>query len=356
MEMFTLSAIKKLLERNITVEFLCIADSRLHIEANNLGIIIHPLKASGYFHPFTVLKLSSIIKQGNFNLIHTHASKDLWLIVPALSLSLKKNPLFITKHVGSFINKKDFLHRKLYKQVTKIFAISSIIKKNVLETCPVTEEQLIILHNGVDTERFTPEKANPGKIRSEYKIRNDEIVIGMLARFTIGKGHEEFLYAAKELNKTFNNFKYLIVGEASRGETDYENKIKKLSQEYRLDNMIFTGFRSDTADVLSAMDIFVFPSHSEAFGIALTEAMAMEKPSVCSDANGILDIAVHNETSLLFENKNGSDLAKKISILVESKEKRINFGKAARKRVLELFDIDKLTDKVVEYYKMYQAE
>ena len=60
-----------------------------------------------------------------------------------------------------------------------------------------------------------------------------------------------------------------------------------------------------------ALDIFVFPSHAESFGIALAEAMAVGKPSVCSNAEGVLDIAVDGETSLLFENKNAEDLTKK---------------------------------------------
>jgi len=125
----------------------------------------------------------------------------------------------------------------------------------------------------------------------------------MMARFSPGKGHEEFLFAAKELNKNFTNLKFLIVGEPSRGENDYAEAIKKLASDYKLSNLIFTGFRSDTPEVLSAMDIFVFPSHAEAFGIALAEAMSMGKPSVCSNAEGVLDIAVDGVTSLFFEIK-----------------------------------------------------
>jgi glycosyltransferase involved in cell wall biosynthesis len=351
MEMVTLTTIKKVLKRDIKVEFACIADSRLHIEANNLGIIIHPLNAGGYFHPFTVIRTALLIRRGNYDLIHTHASKDLWLIVPALYWSLSKIPLYLTKHVGSFIIKKDFLHRKLYNRITKIFAISSVIKNNLLNTCPVSEDKILILHNGVDLVQFDPEKTDRNKIRREFEFNDSEIVIGMLARFTIGKGHEEFLWAAKELNKHYHNLKFLIVGEASRGENDYAEGIKKLAKEYNLENVIFAGFRSDIPDVLSAMDIFVFPSHSEAFGIALVEAMAMAKPSVCADANGILDIAVDNETSLLFENKNGEDLFKKISILIESTEKRERFGKAARQRAIRLFDMELSTDRVVEIYR-----
>jgi len=227
-----------------------------------------------------------------------------------------------------------------------------VIKNNLLNTCPVSKDKILILHNGADLVQFDPEKTDRNKIRREFEFNVDEIVIGMLARFTIGKGHEEFLWAAKELNKRYHNLKFLIVGEASHGENDYAEGIKKLAREYNLENVIFAGFRSDIPDVLSAMDIFVFPSHSEAFGIALVEAMAMAKPSVCADANGILDIAVDNETSLLFENKNGEDLFKKISALIESTEKRERFGKTARQRAMKLFDIEMLTDKVVGIYRL----
>jgi glycosyltransferase involved in cell wall biosynthesis len=351
MEMYSITVIRKLLDRNISVELVCLSDSRLHIEANNLGIIIHPLKAGGYFHPFAMIRIALLIRRSNYDIIHCNASKDLWLLVPAIYLSFRKILLYLTKQMGSFINKKDFLHKILYKRINRVFAISTVIKYNLLDTCPVTEEQITLLHNGVDTKVFDPAKADRQKIRNEFNISDNELVIGMLARFTKGKGHEEFLWAARELNKTHKDLKFMIVGEASRGEDAYAQGIKILAKNYELSNVIFTGFRSDTPDVLSSMDIFVFPSHSEAFGIALVEAMAMEKPSVCSNENGILDIAIDNETSLLFENKNAEDLFRKICLLIDSKEKRDMLGKSARKRAVEFFDMDYLTDKVVKFYR-----
>ena len=350
LEMFTLTSIQQLLKRNISVELICAEDSRIHIEANNLGIMLHPVKASGYFHPNTTFKISLLIRNNKYSLVHTQASKDLWLLVPALFLANSKAPLFLTKQVGSFIMKKDFLHNKLYKKVTKIFAISTAIKNNVIETTPVKSQDVLIIPNGIDISRFNPQKVDNEKIRKEYKIIPEEIVIGMLARFTPGKGHEEFLFAAKELSKEYKNLRFLIVGEPSRGESEYANKIKQLAEDYGLKNIIFTGYRGDTPEVLAALDIFAFPSHSEAFGIALVEAMAMKKPAVCSNAEGILDIAVNNETAYMFENKNASDLKSKLKQLIASKETRIRFGENARKRVLEHFDIEIITDKVVKIY------
>ncbi len=351
MEMFTLTAVKQLQKKNISVELLCIAESRIHIEATNIGIIIHPIKAAGYFHPFSTLKLISIIRRGGYDLIHTQASKDLWLLVPALKLLKSKTPLILTKQVGSAIVKKDALHKWIYHRLTYALAISRVIEKNLIDTCPLTEDKIKLLHNGIDTNRFDPEKVDNKKVRKEFDIRNDEIVIGMLARFSLGKGHEEFLSAAKELNKKYNNLKFLVVGEASRGENNYADSIKQLSKDYELKNIFFTGYRSDTPEVLAAMDIFVFPSHGEAFGIALAEAMSMGKPSVCSNSDGVLDIAVDSETSYLFENKNAEDLKNKIELLINSLETRNKFGQAARKRAIDNFNLELLTEKVINIYE-----
>jgi len=353
LEMFTLTSIQQILKRDIKVELLCSAESRIHIEANNMGIMLHPLKAGGYFHPVNTIRLSLLIRKNNYSVAHTQASKDLWMLVPALFLAKSKIPLFLTKQVGSFIVKKDLLHKILYKRINLLFAISTAIKNNLIETTPVKPNNIINLPNGIDTSRFDPEKTDGRKVREEFKINLEEIVLGMLARFTPGKGHEEFLWAAKELSKEYLNLKFLVVGEPSRGESEYAEKIKKLATEYELKNLIFTGFRGDIPEVLSAMDIFVFPSHSESFGIALVEAMAMKKPSVCSNSEGVLDIAVDGETSYLFEKKNAADLKAKLKLLIESKEKQIEFGENARKRVMENFDIESVTDKVL---KIYQEE
>ncbi len=350
MEMFTLTAVNQLLKQNISVELLCIAESRIHMEANNIGLIIHPIKASGYLHPFSTLKAASIIRRGNYDLIHTQASKDLWLLVPALKIIKNKKPLILTKQVGSFIVKKDKLHQFLYNRVTFALAISNVIKKNLLDTCPLTADKILLLHNGVDTGKFNPSEIDAEKLRSEYSIKKDELVIGMLARLSPGKGHEEFLSAAIKLNQTHENLKFLIVGEASRGEDKYAESIKTKASDYGLNNVIFTGFRSDTAEVLASMDIFVFPSHAEAFGIALVEAMSMGKPTVCASADGILDIAVEGETSYLFEKQNAEDLTDKLELLISSPHQREKFGVSARKRAIENFDIEILTRKVIEIY------
>jgi glycosyltransferase involved in cell wall biosynthesis len=356
MEMFTLTAVKQLLKHGQQVELLCIAESRIHIEANTMGIIIHTVKAAGYLRPLTTLKIAALIRRNKYDLIHTQASKDLWLLVPALKLVKKNIPLILTKQVGSFVKKNDLMHKIIYNRVTYALAISRTIEKNLGQTTPLDKNKILLLHNGIDIKKFDPQKGEREKIREEFGIKKDELLIGMLARFSPGKGHEEFLYAAKELSRSYPLLKFIIVGEASYGEEVYANTIKKLVIEYELSNIIMSGFRADTADVLSAMDIFVFPSHSEAFGIALAEAMAMGIPSVCSDSDGILDIAVDGETSLLFRNKDAGDLLLKMEKLISSPETRKKFSENSRRRAVENFDIEMLTRRVLEIYRKAASE
>lgn len=350
MEMVTLTGIKQLLKNNIKVELLCLTDSRLQLEANSLGIIIHSVNIKNTFSPISILKVSSIINSGDFNLIHCHASKDLWFIIPALKILKSKIPIVFTKHVGSYIIKKDFLHNKIYSRVNLAIAISSVIKNNLLKTTSLNEEKIEIIYNGVDLHKFDPNKSDREKLRKELGIEEGEILIGMTGRFSPGKGHEEFLYSANELNKKYNNLKFVIVGEASRGEDEYVKSIKLQADDYKLNNMFFIGFRSDIPDVLAAMDIFVFPSHAEAFGIALIEAMAMEKPSVCANSDGVLDIAIDNETGYLFKVKDGDDLTKKLSTLILDSNKRKTFGLNAQKRVADIFEIEKITNRTIKHY------
>lgn len=352
LEMASVQDAEELLKRGLSVDFLCIHGSRVEAEVENKEIKCIALKTTGYFHPFQIKKFSNLIKERDYELVHTHLSRDLWLLSPSLKLSGLNIPLILTKHVGSFVVKKDFLHRWLYKRVNFILTISKEIEKNVLETCPVTKDKVLLHYNGINIEKFDPVNVDKTEVRKEFGIADNEVLIGMLARLSPGKGHEEFLYASKKLTEIYDNLRFLIVGDPSFGENDYAGKIKKLSENYGLNNkVVFAGFRSDIPCVLAALDVFAFPSHSEAFGNALVEAMAMGKPSVATKYGGVLDIVVDGVTGYLFNRRDGDDLADKLMLLIDSPEKRTELGRAAREHVVENFASENQIQKLIEFYQ-----
>lgn len=357
MEMYSLQTAELLIKSGFEVDLLCFPNSHLHTEAEKRGIKTYQLEFSKYFSPIKVVQLNSLLKKQKYDLIHVEASKDLWLVVPALKLTSLKTPLLLTKHVGSYIVKKDFMHKWIYKRVNLALAISEVIKKNLIDTTPLSDKNIMLLHNGIDVDKFNPERTNKSTIRDEFNITDEELLIGMNARFSPGKGHEEFLQAAHELVKSFKNIKFLVVGGPSKGEDDYALKIKELASQLGLDGkVIFTDFRNDIPEILASLDIFVFPSHAEAFGLALVEAMSMKLPSVCSNSDGVLDIAVDRETSFLFQNENFRDLSNKLSDLITHPDNRIKLGNAARQRVVKYFSTDFITSQLINIYNEQIAQ
>jgi glycosyltransferase involved in cell wall biosynthesis len=351
MEMYTLHTSILLKKAGHEVHLLCAVNSRLKMEAEKEGIKCFPVSIK---IPIvrSILKLTGMLRKTNYDIIHAEASKDLWFLVPSLILAMKRVPLLLTKHVGSKVIKKDFLHRFLYRRVDLALAISEVIRRNLIETTPLNKERIELLHDAIDVNRFDPARIDHLKIRKEFGIKQDEILIGMTGRFSPGKGHEEFLAAAKELNRKYKNLRFMIVGEASRGENKYAESIKIMAANMGLSGkVIFTGYRSDIPEILAAFDIYLFPSHAEAFGLALVEAMSMELPTVCSNSDGVLDVAVEGVTSYMFGRGEQRDLVRKVESLIKNSRKRIEFGKAGRDRVINNFNFDLFTKKLVNIYE-----
>jgi glycosyltransferase involved in cell wall biosynthesis len=313
---------------------------------NTLSLDVH-----GYVHPMVVWRLSWFIRRHDVQIIHCQLSKDIATIVPAMKLSGRRVPIILSKRVGSYLSKKDVFHQLTYANVSKVLAISDVIHKNVLDTTPMTPDRVITLHDSIDTDLFSPRRVDRLAIRKEFGLTDTTTVVGFVGRFSPGKGHEELLEAATILSKTRNDVQFLVVGEASHGEERYEQKIRSLSHALGIDHIVtFTGYRNDIPEVMAAFDIFAFPSHAESFGVVLIEAMAMERPVVSTNCDGVLDIVVDGKTGLYVRPRNAPELATALSQLIGDPAIRTTMGKAGRRRVEELFNQRKQMKKLEEVY------
>ena len=181
-------------------------------------------------------------------MVHSHLSHDLWILTPALRFSHSSAKLFLTKHMESGVEKKDMLHRYLYKRVNAIFAISSFIKQNVINTCPVSPDIVHLLPDGIDLAKFDAAGIDINEVRRSIGIPEGKLLIGMAGRMTPGKGHEEFLESAAILNSKYpDKLHFCIIGGASRGEDNYEGEIRSLARKLQIGNITFTGQSDEPA-------------------------------------------------------------------------------------------------------------
>lgn len=351
LEKIALQTAEELAGQGHDVTLLCNRESNLFKEGQKSGINCSEFLQGDKSLIKNIRNTKRLVVSGNYDVVHTHLSHDLWSLVPVLRTMPVK--LFLTKHMGSYVSKNDILHKYLYKRVNGIFAISNYVKESLLRTCPVKENKIRILPDFIKLEKYDNGKYDRDEIRNQYKVDSNTFLAGMAGRFTPGKGHEDLIDAAKIIrSKAKIDIKYFIVGGASLGEDEYEAKIRSMVKDSGIENdFIFTGYSNEVQKLMNAMDIFVMPSHEESFGIVLLEAMAMKLPVIATDNAGAKDIVINNESGLLIKPKNPEKLAEKIMDLINDKEKRTKLGMAGRQRVEENFSSDNIIDQLVDFYK-----
>jgi glycosyltransferase involved in cell wall biosynthesis len=353
MSMATISA--KLRDRGHDVHPVCYSNSRTHQRLLGMGFEPMTLDLWGKFHPFKAFGVSRYINRHNIDIVHTDYSRDLFTLVPALKWS-KPTPLVLHKHVGTIRPKNLPVHPYLYRNVDHVIAISKVIEKNLLETHPLRPDQVGIIHHGIDLDRFVPDPGGRDRLRAELGIGEHELLVGIVGRLQEAKGHLQFLEVAKRILPDFPDTRFVIVGEATRGEDEEANAILDRIGKVGLgDRMILTGYRDDVPDLLGAMDLFLFPTHSEAFGLVIVEAMAMGVPVVSADCDGVPDIVENGRTGILVSPTDVEGLTGAVAGLLGDEQKRRGFGQAGRRRAEELFSEEKMCGELEDLYRRLLA-
>ena len=135
-----------------------------------------------------------------------------------------------------------------------------------------------ILHNAIDASIYTYSAERAAKIRRKFCVENN-FVIGHIGRFDTSKNQSFLIDVFYECEKLEPDVRLLLIGDGKE-RARIQEKVKSLGLE---DKVLFTGIRSDIADLLQAIDVFVFPSLYEGLGIAAIEAQAAGAPCVLSD-------------------------------------------------------------------------
>lgn len=357
MEMSMTVTADRLRDRGNEVVPVCYPNSPIHERLKRLDFEPLLFDLWGKFHPFKAFRLSRFINSGGIDVVHTDYSRDLFTLVPALKLA-RPTPLVLHKHVGTKNPKNLPVHPILYGRVDCAIAISEVIARNLVETHPLREDQVRLIHHGIDLDRFTPDPVRRHAVRAEMGVGENVPLVGIVGRLQKHKGHLEFLEVAKRVLPRHPEARFVVVGEATRGEDEEANEILDRFQAAGLgDRMILTGYRDDVPDLLGAMDVFLFPTHAEAFGLVIVEAMAMGVPVVSSNCDGVPDIVEEGQTGYLVDPTNVEALTAAVELLLADPARRQDFGAAGRRRASEAFSLDgmcanmeTLYDELIERY------
>jgi len=337
MEMSMALTAAKLRERGHAVFPVCQPDSP--IEENLRGAGFDPVICDiwGKFHPDKVWQLARLVRREAIDLIHTDNSRDLFSLVPVRQLS-GRLPLVLQKHIGTGDPKNLVVHHYLYRRVDFVIAISEVIRANLLATHPLRPDQVGVVHAGIDLGRFHGDPVARARIRTELGVPDSACLVGIIGRLQKEKGHFDFIEVAQRLAPDNPETRFVMVGAPTPGWEEEAAEIRQAARDAGLgERLILAGFRTDVPALLDAMDLFLFPSHAEAYGLVVVEAMAMGLPVVAYGCDGVLDLVVSGQTGELVDLYDRDALTAVTAGLLADGERRRAMGRAGRQRVEERF-------------------
>lgn len=224
-----------------------------------------------------------LLEHPEYRIVHSHTSSK-----SAIPLWVAKRSGVPVRIAHSHNNKsesgysgmvRDFLKFPLKHVATDFFACGEEAAKWLYGEEMWKMGKVMILTNAIPVDQYRYDTKCRDDVRRCYKIEENTIVMGMVARFSRQKNHLFTLDLVKRLQERKNDVKLLLVGDG-----ELRDDISKRVEELCIENeVIMTGVVSDVHRYLQAMDIVLMPSFNEGLGIALIEAQTNGMSCVVSD-------------------------------------------------------------------------
>jgi glycosyltransferase involved in cell wall biosynthesis len=262
-----------------------------------------------------------------------------------------------TLHSLVFHEYQPWVVNRLWRAVKKLCApmtdhfisVSEIISQKAIAAGIDRSEKFTTVYSGMELDWFLKAEADPIAVRREFRIADDALVVGKIARLFSLKGHDQLMDAAPAIVKRHPDVRFLLVGDGVL----YEHLRKRALDAGILENFVFAGLipRERIPEMLSAMDVLVHTSLREGLARVLPQALAMGKPCVSFDIDGAPEVVIPDETGYLVRPGDSESLANAVSLLLDDPELRIRMGEAGRRKVDPAFRAETMVNEISSVYK-----
>lgn len=234
---------------------------------------------------------------------------------------------------------------------TDIYAVSNGVK--IIAMNELTNKKITVIGNGspngINTAHFNPELFNSSEERSKNSINEGDFVFGFVGRFVGDKGINELVRSFIEIAENHLNVKLLLIGV-------FENDLDPLEPQTIIEieknkNIINVGFQKDVRPYLMCMDVFVFPSYREGFGLTLIEANAMSIPVISSKITGCDEIVEEGKNGFLIPPKDQQVLMDTMLFCLANKSLIQSMKIPCRELVERKFNQVKVWENTLSSYK-----
>jgi len=287
--------------------------------------------------PFEIKRFASLIRENNFDVIHTHMSR-----AHSFGVILKMVtgvPVVATAHSHSFQvhwRLNDFVianSQSTYDYQTRVNRIPERLMEKV--------------YCFTDLARF--QNVTPLKItivRRQLRLKGDEFLVGCVGDVVERKGHQYLFEALPKIIEAVPNFKLIMIGRFNRIES-LVKRLRGIQKKHEIFQRIkWLGVRTNVEDFMAAFDLCVVPSVIEPLGLVALEALAAGTPVVATDTGGLPEIVEHQQSGLVVPPRDPDQLADAIIQMANSPDERERMGENGRQMVHKKFDPIELTSQV----------
>jgi glycosyltransferase involved in cell wall biosynthesis len=289
---------------------------------------------------FDIASLAQLHKLRGFDIVHSHTGRAQNLAFAAtVGLNVRR---VVTRHVA-FAPNHPRVHRLKYTLTCHgIIAVSQAVRAALL-VAGVSENRIEVISTGVEWPASLPDEQARRAIRQRWGFEESHFVVGHMGAFTAEKGQDVAVQAALLLQSRLPDLRMVLAG---------EGPLRRSLQASAF--VLFPGHVSCRSEFLAALDLFIMPSRSEAWGLAALEAMAYGVPVVASRVGGLPEMIEPDDSGWLVGPGDASALAAAIERAATDREMLRATGMRARERA-KRFSLAETAERTEAFYRRMLA-
>jgi glycosyltransferase involved in cell wall biosynthesis len=313
---------------------------------DELGIDVTYLHRSK-FDPATLPALLKEIDRRQADVVHLHGYGA--STFGRLAAAIRRLPVVVHEHANLTDTPwfQKIADRLLAPATDIAIAVSRSTADFTVRARLIPAERTRVVYLGVPLDEFSRawSAGDVAEARRALGIEPDTFAIGTVTRLMPSKGNEFLVEATRAVIDAVPSARVFIVGEGEL-QTELEARAAALGLG---DRLVFTGFRRDVAQALAAFDLVVFPSLWEGTPLTVLETLAMGKPIVSTDADGLQDVLTDGRDSVMVPRRDAGALARAMTALASDPAERARLSANARVTGAQ-YDIDLFVKKMERLY------
>jgi glycosyltransferase involved in cell wall biosynthesis len=234
-----------------------------------------------------------------------------------------------------------FARRFAARATDTLIALAESHRRFLLEEEGWQAHEVVVIPNGVDLQRFTPEGGN---LREQWGLSPNTPAFGVVAGLRPEKNLFRFLRVAQQVLSALMEARAFVVGDG-----ELRHDLETSSQQMQCaSRIVFTGALHDIPAVWRSLDVAVLTSDTEVLPMTLIEAAACAVPAVSTDVGAVRDVVLDGQTGFVVPVEDEDTLAERILYLLRHPEERRAMGRRAREHAEAHFDLRQMVERYAQ--------